>query len=420
MAAAAVFSQWSVRGGRKWTAQRTALAGLLMSWDEASQLTERFRNSCECLQRLFPRWRLGTSYSGFCTQQQAWSPKVLPAVMARLRTQMQAMAGVHWRREGWVAFAADGSRVECPRTEANEQELGCAGRTRTTPQLMLTTLYHMGTGLPWSFRVGPGTESERRQLDEMVDELPAEALLVTDAGFASYDLCETLIETGRHFLLRVGGNFHLLTDLGYARETRGDTVSLWPDRHQKEGLPPLTLRLIVLGEAGKKIYLITDVLEHESLSDEQAGRLYRMRWGVEVFYRSYKRTVGHHKMKSRTPATCEAELHWTLIGVWLMGLMTVCRIIEAGNDPLAWSVAASRTCLRRAMRGVCHRSRHDDPLAAQLAQALTDTYTRSSRKKARDWPHKKRERPPGPPKIRPAKTEEVQRAKQLTNKKLAA
>lgn len=396
------------------------LTGLLMSWDETSQLTERFRNTCECLHTFFPRWRFGTSYSGFCTQQRAWSPQVLPKLMARLQNQLQAMAGPHWRREGWVAFAADGSRVECPRTEANEQELGCAGKTRTTPQLMLTTLYHMGTGLPWSFRAGPGTESERRHLDDMIDELPEESLLVADAGFASYDLCQALIGSSRHFLLRVGGNIHLLTDLGCVWGTRDDTVWLWPDRHQKKGLPPLKLRLIVLGEKGKEVYLITDILEHERLTDEQAGRLYSMRWDVEVFYRSYKRTVGHHKMKSRTPATCREELCWTLIGVWLMGLMTVRRIIEAGNDPLAWSVARSRNCLRRVMRGHVSRPRRIVPLAVQLAQALTDLYTRRTTKKARDWPHKKRERPPGPPKIRPAKSDEVQRAKQLTNKKLAA
>jgi hypothetical protein len=392
-----------------------------MSWDETSQLTERFRNTCECLQTLFPRWRLGTSYRGFCTQQQAWSARMLPKLIARLQSRLQAMAGPHWRREGWLAFAADGSRVECPRTEANEQELGCAGRNRTTPQLMLTTLYHMGTGLPWSFRAGPGIESERRQLDDMIEELPKESLLVTDAGFVSYDLCRTLIDGGRHFLLRVGGNFHLLTDLGYAWETQDDTVWLWPDWHQKKGLPPLPLRLIVLEEAGKKVYLLTDVREHDRLGDAQAGRLYRMRWGVEVFYRSYKRTVGHHKMKSRTPVTCRQELCWTLLGVWLMGLLTVRRIIESGNDPLAWSVAKSRDCLRRALRGrVIRRRRLPPPLADQLACALTDSYTRRTTKTARDWPHKKREHPPGPPKIRPANSDEVQRAKALTNKIPAA
>jgi len=391
-----------------------------MSWEGTENLTERFRNVRDCLKRLFPRWRLGTSYSGFCNGLKAWSSQVLPAIAARLQRQLHGMAGEHWRCEGWLAVAADGSRVECPRTEANEEGLGCAGRNRTAPQLMLTTLYHMGTGLPWAFRVGPGTESERRQLDDMIEDLPEEALLVTDAGFASYDLCKTLIDRGRHFLLRVGSNTHLLTDLGYAYEIHGETVYLWPSRQQKDGEPPLVLRLIVLGEGDRKVFLITDVLDHEALSDAQAGRLYRRRWGVEVFYRSYKRTVGHHTMKSRTPATCREELTWTMVGVWLMGLMATTRIVEAGGDPLAWSAARSRDCLRRAMRGVLSQSRPRASLASQLADATIDSYVRTHPKKARNWPHKKHERPPGPPKIRPAKTAEVERAQQLKNKNLAA
>jgi hypothetical protein len=391
-----------------------------MSWEGTVNLTERFENVRDCLRRLFPRWRLGTSYSGFCEALEACSRQILPAITARLQRQLQAIAGKHWRREGWLAFAADGSRVECPRTKANEEGLGCAGKSRTAPQLMLTTLYHMGTGLPWAFRVGPGTESERRQLDDMVEELPEETLVVTDAGFASYELCKTLIDGERHFLLRVGSNTHLLTELGCTYEIQDETVYLWPGRQQKDGQPPLMLRLIVLGEGHKKVFLITDVLDHKALSDEQAGRLYRMRWGVEVFYRSYKRTIGHHTMKSRTPATCRAELIWTMIGVWLMGLMTVGRIMDAGEDPLAWSVARSRDCLRRAMRGALSQSRPRVPLARQLVHATTDSYVRTRPKKARNWPHKKRERPPGPPKIRPATTDEVQLAQQLTNKKLAA
>jgi len=391
-----------------------------MSWEGTAKLTERFKNVCDCLGKLFPRWRLGTSYSGFSESLRAWSPRVLPAITARLQMQLQTMASKHWRREGWLAFAADGTRVECPRTEGNEEGLGCAGKDRTAPQLMLTTLYHMGTGLPWAFRVGPGTESERRQLDDLMEQLPEEALLVTDAGFASYELCKSLIDCGRHFLLRVGSNTHLLAELGCAYEIQGETVYLWPGRQQKEGQPPLRLRLIVLGEGDKRVFLITDVLDHEALSDEQAGRLYAMRWGVEVFYRSYKRTIGHHKMHSRTPTTCREELIWTMIGLWLMGLMTIARIVDAGDDPLAWSVAKSRDCLRRALRGVLSSPRPHVPLARQLANAVKDSYVRLRPKKARNWPHKKRERPPGPPKIRPATTQEVQHAQQLTTQNHAA
>jgi hypothetical protein len=394
--------------------------GVLMSWDETPTLTERFAVVREKLHALQARWRLGSSYSGWCAALQGCSSKVLPAITLRLRNLVKALAPEYQRREGWLAIAADGSRVECPRTEANEHGLGCAGKERTTPQLMVTTLYHMGTGLPWAFEVGPGTESERCQLQRLIRTLPKDSLLVTDAGFASYELCDALQKGGRHFLLRVGSNIHLLTDLGYCYEVRGQTVYLWPQNAQKHDKRPLKLRLIVLGSGQNRVYLITDVLDPRELTDEQAGVLYGMRWGVEVFYRSYKRTMDHHKMLSRTPATCIEEFRWTMVGLWLMGSMSVKNIVAAGNDPLAWSVAKSRDTLRRALRGAVCGRRPRVALRKQLASAVKDNYVRKGPKKARNWPHKKNERPPGPPKIRPATIAEIERAQRLTTQKLAA
>jgi hypothetical protein len=41
-------------------------------------------------------------------------------------------------------------------------------------------------------------------------------------------------------------------------------------------------------------------------------------------------------------------------------------------------------------------------LSTPLAEAVKDEYHRQSSKKAHDGPHKKREKPPGSPQIRPA------------------
>src|SRR4051794_9471661 len=54
----------------------------------------------------------------------------------------------------------------------------------------------------------------------------------------------------------------------------------------------------------------------------QDGALYRQRWGIEVFYRSCKQTLERRRCLSRTPETCQAEVQWLLLGVWLLGLMT--------------------------------------------------------------------------------------------------
>ena len=74
-------------------------------------------------------------------------------------------------------------------------------------------------------------------------------------------------------------------------------------------------------------------------SDRQASVLYEMRWGVEVFYRSLKQTLCRRKMLSRAPRQARMELGWTMVGLRLLGLLSVEAIMRSGKDPLSWSVA---------------------------------------------------------------------------------
>ncbi len=295
-----------MRKGTQWTPQRLAWTGLLMAWGEGQTLAARWEQACEAAGDLHRHWKLGTSYSGFTKAWNRAAPSVIPALCRRFQRHMQEMARTHWRCRGWLAFAVDGTRIETPHVEANEAGLGCAGREKTAPQVFLTTLWHMGMGLPWAYRVGPGTDSERRHMREMIAELPEKSLLVADAGFVGYELCRDLMHAGQSFLLRVGGNVTLLKGLGYYYEERDGLVYLWPEKFRKS--PPLVLRLIRIALPGKQpIFLLTGVLDPKELSDEDAQAFYEMRWGVEVCYRSYKQTLQRRTMKSRTPRTCLLE-----------------------------------------------------------------------------------------------------------------
>ena len=403
-----------MRGNARWTPQRLAWTGLLMAWDEGQTLAARWDHACAAAHELHAHWKLGESYSGFTLALVRETPRLAAAVTPRFRRAMRALPQGCQTCGGRAAFAVDGSRLEAPHTAANEAGLGCAGKEKTAPQVFLTTVWHLGLGLPWDFRVGPGTDSERRHAADMVDGLPAGALLVADAGFPGYELCRRLLRGGRSFLLRVGGNIRLLKELGYYERERGDTVYLWPEKRQKGGRDkPLVLRLIRLRQGKQQVYLVTDVLDRGRLTAAQARRLYRARWGEEVFFRSYKQTLARRKLLSRTPATCLAESQWTLLGLWLLGLMGVSEIAARGGDPKTWSVAVSRDLVRQALRDERPRRRRRQPLRELLGRAVRDSYERKHAKAARNYPRKKKEKPPGPPKVESAKPAEIKRAARL-------
>ena len=390
-----------------------------MAWGEGQTLAARFEAACE-LGRLWHRhWKLGESYGGFTAALARWMEELVPAVIRRFQRMMRELGGRHWKRCGWCAIAVDGSRIEAPHTVANERGLGCAGRDKTAPQVFLTTLWHMGWGLPWDFRLGPGTSSEQRHLEQMLSDLPPGALLVADAAFVGYELCARVLQAGRSFLLRVGSNRELLTNLGYCAEERAGLVYLWPHKFRHQ--PPLVLRLVKLTRGRETIYLVTNVLDTAKLSDRDAGTLYEMRWGVEVFFRSYKQTLNRRSVKSRTPATALAEVAATVLGLWLLGILSVKRLASRGVDPLHWSAAKARDAVRQAMRTPLANPRpahcrQFNNLDRALALAARDRYRRHRKKAARCYPRKKRERPPGPPKIKTATPQQRRIAKQLKQK----
>jgi hypothetical protein len=388
-----------------------------MAWGEASTLSTRFEQACETAGDLHRHWKLGRSFSGFTQALITKSSAVIDPVKQRFRSEMASFRKFR-DRDGWCVLAVDGSRFECPHTDANEDGLGCAGREKTAPQVFVTTLWHVQLGLPWDFHAGPGTDSERRHLDAMLDHLPQNTLLLADAGFVSYDLCRSLQQRGHAFLLRIGSNVRLLKNLDSECEQRDDIVYLWPTKRRNH--LPLKLRLIRLrNDHGETVFLLTDLLDPKRLSDNQAQRLYRKRWGIEVFYRSTKQTLDHRRMLSRTPETCIAEAQWTLLGVWLLGLMTVSRQIRSGRDPLKWSPAKARDAVRHAARnGQGSRSDHQS-LSVELCRAIRDEYRRRRPKRARNYPRKKRETPPGPPQIKLATRYEKQLAKQLRSQSIA-
>lgn len=406
------FHRWSVHGNADWTPQKLAWMAILMSWDEASTLTERFEHTRRLLKVLHPRWKLPTSSAGFVAALEQHTPTLRAALIERLRPAEGETN--FWRVGGWLALAVDGSRFEAPRTVINERRLGCAGKERSGPQVFQTTVQHVGTGLPWDFRLGPGTDSERRHLDDMLAGLPSQALLLADAGFVSYELCAWLTSQRQAFLMRVGGNIRLLTSLGWHYEQQGRTVYLWPDARRSQ--PPLVLRLIVIQDDGKRpVCLLTNVLAADELSDETAGQLYRLRWGIEVYYRTAKQTFGHRRLLSRSPDAALLEQTWVVLGLWFLDRLTLSAVEEAGHAPRERSWARARNVVRRVVRQALDPAPQSDgtPLKAQLAQAVKDRYRRRGPKQTRPWPRKKEQRPPNPPKLQEATDSERQRAQHL-------
>jgi len=132
-----------------------------------------------------------------------------------------------------------------------------------------------------------------------------------------------------------------------------------------------------------------------------------------------KQTLARCKMCSRAPHKARCELQWTVLGLWALARISAEQIIRRGHDPLGLSVALARRRVRQAMRQT-GRSARSPALLEQLGKSLKDSYVRTRPKKARNWPHKKKEKPPGVPNIRSATPQEIHDAQALDIHNVAA
>ena len=189
-------------------------------------------------------------------------------------------------------------------------------------------------------------------------------------------------------MVRVGGNVQLLKELGYVRE-RNCIVYSWPDAASKKKQPPLVLRLLHFKDPRNgDVYLVTNVLDEKLLPYQQAGEIFRRRWGIEVQFRSLKQTFGRTKLRSRTPDCANIELHWSLIALWMIQLLARKEQAKAREPEHSTSIAPVLRIVRQMMQSEAIVPNRNNSFAKQLAQAVTDTYTRKSKKKSRNYPRR--------------------------------
>jgi len=453
----ALFAGMKARSNASWKPRMLAVAALLWATSELTNLKDRFQQARKIVSKIF-RWQPapGATYQGFMKMLRKWHRNLQLAIIPHVQAQMKEVLPEQWRVAGYVVFAGDGSRIELARTESLEdtfspqrkknQRKKCSkgqrkshGRSQgkgvrgsanraakaakkqsaesmakkgNSPQMWLTLLWHVGTGLPWTWKTGPSDSSERGHLEEMLAELPENSLITADAGFVGYDFWNSILRAGQQFVIRVGANVRLLRELGYARQHE-HTVYLWPDAAAKKKQPPLVLRLIVIHDGKHPVYLITNLTKSQ-LSDGQAGMIYGARWGIELFFRTFKQTFGRRKLRSRSAENADLELDWSLLGLWCVCLLGQRELAAGGEDPMWLSAAATIKAFQETLREYRVRPEsRDQGLWEKLRTAVLDDYQRTGSKTSRNYPRKKKRQAIGAPKLTRASKQQVNAAQEL-------
>jgi len=204
--------------------------------------------------------------------------------------------------KGYCVFSVDGSYLQLPWDSELAREFGVRGGGNR-PSAGISVLFDVLNGWVLDAEID---RTDRHALDRHIDflagELPniaAQALLLVDRGYPSYDLLQKCEENGLQFVCRCPSQ----TFKAVMEAPMGDsTVTL--DNGQ-------TIRVVkFVLNSGEVEILATNLFD---LPTADFPQLYAMRWGVETMYHELKQVVGVEKFSGKTANSIRQDFWASLL-----------------------------------------------------------------------------------------------------------
>jgi hypothetical protein len=390
------------RRSRRWATQHLVLGLLVMTWCCGDSQAERFETAkgfvSVCLTK---RRRPGKTVQGFQRALARLPIQVLRVIAAGVRRRLLTLLDL--KCDGFIALGCDGSSMETPRVAELERHLDPPLKGHARPQVWVTALVHLRTGLPWAWRLGKGYNRERSHLLALLPTLPAAALVVADAGYNGFELAQAMTAASVSFLIRMSGKDRLYVERPMAAtKFQEGEVLLWTAKAQKDHVPPVRVRLIRIGgkKKGRAVWLLTNVLDSKRLSATMAGRYYRWRWENEGLFRTFKRTLAKLRLVSRSVRLLHREAEGALLATQLLLAQGV-RVLGSDTRRIVPQRCSPRKVLLVIRDVILGRIgvRKSASYRQRLARTLREERQRTSSKVARVWPSRTPHKPPKPPKF---------------------
>jgi len=395
----------------RWDFHHLILVVLAMTWALGDSTPERFEMARGIVALCRPkRRRAGTTAAGFQKALVRLPMRPLVALAAAVRRRIATQLGADLVVDGFIPLGGDGSRLECARNDELLARMGRAGKSDSPPALWVTALVHLSTGVPWSWRLGKGTASERDHLRQLIPTLPAGALVIADAGFHGYDLARAILGAGGSFLIRMSSTVRLFVDQPVDGDRLDEVaVMYWPHEARQDQRPPLRLRLIRVRTRRRvkarrrpvDLWLLTDV-GRDRLSVAQAARFYRLRWENEGLFRTYKRTLQKVHLVGRTVRAVHREAYGSLLACQLLLAQGAWALRQRrAGTPAAVAPCNARQAvlvIRQELVAAMRPDRRTSYLE-RLGRCTRERRARTSRKQKRAWPQRTPHKPPKPPRL---------------------
>jgi hypothetical protein len=249
--------------------------------------------------------------------------------------------------KGLRPMGIDGTVMDAPDTPANAERFGRSSGGRgdgAFPQVRKVSLVELGTHVEVALAVGGWQDSEQKLVVQLFDRIPADALLLEDRGFFSYDHWKMLDGQGVKLLVRMKSNvilrpFQRLPDGSYL-------AKIYPSSyHRDKDRDGIVVRVIeyTLDDPqrtghGEQHRLLTNLFDHEMFPARELACKYHERWEEELVFDEQKTHLDPRRpgkaahFRSQTPQGVEQELYALSLGHFVVRALMLEAAKEANLD----------------------------------------------------------------------------------------
>lgn len=268
--------------------------------------------------------------SGYSQARQRLPKERLERILAACASTAEAGAGSGGRLANRPVKVVDGSSTQLPDTAKNQQRYPQPSRQRAGcgfPVLKFLLLFSLNSGSVLSAVMGSLHKHDLRLLRQLQGQLNTGDILLGDRAYGEFTTLATWPKEGIDVVARLHQKRKV--DFRKARRlAKNDGLFLWTKGYQQSDvlsarqwaqLPAcITVRIIrftaaIRGHRGRRITLVTSLLDPTLYPAERLIGLYARRWRLELCLRDLKTTMGMERLRCLEPDMAEKELLTYLI-----------------------------------------------------------------------------------------------------------
>lgn len=254
----------------------------------------------------------------YCDARQRLPTSLPKTLSVRLAERLESMTPSAWQWQNRPVKLFDGTTVSMPDTPGNQQFYPQSREQKPGlgfPIARIGALIGLASGAILNYEVvaceGKGT-GEQSLLMNLADHLNADDVLLADALLATWWIIERAIERGADVVMAQHGV--RITHFAHGQRLgKHDHIVQWPRPPKPRGMSAekyahypafITMREV---EINGRI-LVTTLLDPTWVPPQAISALYRMRWNIEVDFRTIKTTLEMDVLRCKSPPMVAKEI----------------------------------------------------------------------------------------------------------------